>query len=746
MYGIINSNLKEAIIKKFGEEKWQLIWQDHSNNIFNPFENYEDQPTYDLIDSATTILGMSRDDIWQLFGVHWVVWCMSSGYDTLFRTLGKTLEDFLGNLDYLHSAYMKTMYPEMVVPSFRVEKLTDGDILLHYYSNRRGICGYVSGSVRGVARIIFNTEIEVSLLNNSVNKADEITTTKEHYIFLIHFLDFNLPPLGEMGYIPDSEWVPIFEASKGAFYKKHDECFFSEFEEIGIGNVIRNGDISKSPSPVATKTRKTSATMTSEVNVLLVDKKTFCESFPYHVVFDKHMLIRQGGNKLKSFCSDRDIENTPMTDIFDLVHPEIKLTCENIKKFQEVIFMLNLKTERIKRNALRLSICFRGQMVWMRQQQSFLFLCSPHLTSLRDLTDREMHFSDIAPHDITRDLILFNQQRIAEMELSRQLEEKKEELRLLMSDLKLEKQKTDSLLYSMLPKEIANNLREGRTTEAGEYNEVTILFSDIVGFTDICAQCKPIKVVHMLNEIYSCFDELTNEHNVYKVETIGDAYMVVGGLPLPSKTHAIRIAEFGLSQLEAVKTLKSPDTQEPITIRVGIHTGPVVAGVVGSKMPRYCLFGDTVNTASRMESHGLPSKIHISEEVLKHLHSSGFVCQYRGIIKVKGKGEMPTYFILERNHSTDELVIIKDETTTEADGDKEKEFLFKLSTISNDFILRRDTEQQQDIEVLPAIQQVQESQTSSNKDQNENHLTEDRNEQKGLPTNGTKKSAVCTLL
>lgn len=116
----------------------------------------------------------------------------------------------------------------------------------------------------------------------------------------------------------------------------------------------------------------------------------------------------------------------------------------------------------------------------MRQQQSFLFLCSPHLTSLRDLTDREMHFSDIAPHDITRDLILFNQQRIAEMELSRQLEEKKEELRLLMSDLKLEKQKTDSLLYSMLPKEIANNLREGRTTEAGNIYGMKVINSNSV--------------------------------------------------------------------------------------------------------------------------------------------------------------------------------------------------------------------------------------------------------------------------
>lgn len=162
------------------------------------------------------------------------------------------------------------------------------------------------------------------------------------------------------------EWVPIFEASKGAFYKQHDKCSFSEVEEIDLHSPSqRNGNINKAPSPVQLNRKSSSSAMTSEVNVLLVDKKTFCESFPYHVVFDKHMVIRQGGNKLKLFCSDCDIENTPMAELFDLVHPEIVLTCENIKKFQEVIFMLNLKVERMRRNSLNLSICFRGKPTYI---------------------------------------------------------------------------------------------------------------------------------------------------------------------------------------------------------------------------------------------------------------------------------------------------------------------------------------------------------------------------------------------
>ncbi|CAJ0961645.1 unnamed protein product [Ranitomeya imitator] len=154
-----------------------------------------------------------------------------------------------------------------------------------------------------------------------------------------------------------------------------------------------------------------------------------------------------------------------------------------------------------------------------------------------------------------------------------------------------------------------------------EFKECTILFSDVVTFTNICAQCEPIQIVAMLNSMYLRFDRLTTVHDVYKVETIGDAYMVVGGVPVPVSTHAERVANFALGMILMAREVQNPITGNAIQIRVGLHTGPVLAGVVGEKMPRYCLFGDTVNTASRMESHGVPSKIHLSPEAYRSLYS-----------------------------------------------------------------------------------------------------------------------------
>ncbi|MGH0190651.1 UNVERIFIED_CONTAM: hypothetical protein FKN15_049211 [Acipenser sinensis] len=187
----------------------------------------------------------------------------------------------------------------------------------------------------------------------------------------------------------------------------------------------------------------------------------------------------------------------------------------------------------------------------------------------------------------------------------------------------------------------------------GEFKECTVLFSDVVTFTDICSVCEPIQIVFMLNSMYLKFDRLTTVHDVYKVETIGDAYMVVGGVPVPVLSHAERVANFALGMIIAAREVTNPVTGNPIQIRVGLHTGPVLAGVVGEKMPRYCLFGDTVNTASRMESHGLPDKIHLSPSAYWALKDKGFECVDRGEIEVKGKGKMRTYFLAGNLNATD---------------------------------------------------------------------------------------------
>ncbi|XP_075146651.1 atrial natriuretic peptide receptor 1 isoform X2 [Haematobia irritans] len=211
-----------------------------------------------------------------------------------------------------------------------------------------------------------------------------------------------------------------------------------------------------------------------------------------------------------------------------------------------------------------------------------------------------------------------------------------------------EKKKCEKLLYQLLPQSVAAQLISGEPVVAETFDQVTIYFSDIVGFTAISAESTPMQVVQFLNDLYTCFDSIVENFDVYKVETIGDAYMVVSGLPIRNgNKHAREIARLALALLEAVHNFKIHHRpNDKLKLRIGLHTGACVAGVVGLKMPRYCLFGDTVNTASRMESNGEALKIHISEKTKTALDTFGtFITTKRGYVPMKGKGEMLTYWL-----------------------------------------------------------------------------------------------------
>eukprot|EP00095_Tigriopus_kingsejongensis_P000210 maker-scaffold41_size498431-snap-gene-3.28 protein:Tk00210 transcript:maker-scaffold41_size498431-snap-gene-3.28-mRNA-1 annotation:"atrial natriuretic peptide receptor 2-like" len=212
-----------------------------------------------------------------------------------------------------------------------------------------------------------------------------------------------------------------------------------------------------------------------------------------------------------------------------------------------------------------------------------------------------------------------------------------------------EKRKCQAVVYELLPKTVADKLIQGEIVVAETFDSVTIYFSDIVGFTHLSAQSNPLEIVALLNDLYTVFDSIIGDFDVYKVETIGDAYMVVSGLPTRNDdNHAPQIARMSLKLLERVKTFKvrhKPDYK--LKLRIGIHSGTCCAGVVGVKMPRYCLFGDTVNTASRMESNGQPLKIHVSPFTRDILDKFGsFDLECRGEVEMKGKGSMKTYWLL----------------------------------------------------------------------------------------------------
>uniref|UniRef100_A0A1I7S6R9 Guanylate cyclase n=1 Tax=Bursaphelenchus xylophilus TaxID=6326 RepID=A0A1I7S6R9_BURXY len=225
-----------------------------------------------------------------------------------------------------------------------------------------------------------------------------------------------------------------------------------------------------------------------------------------------------------------------------------------------------------------------------------------------------------------------------------------EEVEERTKELVEEKKKSDILLYRMLPKLVAERLKAGQTVEPESFESVTVYFSDVVGFTAISSKCTPLQVVNLLNDLYTTLDSIIAEVDVYKVETIGDGYMCVSGLPHRNgNEHARYIADMSLSIMRAMRSFRIPHLpREEFRLRIGIHTGSCVAGVVGLAMPRYCLFGDTINTASRMESNGKPNRIHISADTNYFLTKviGGYVTTSRGEIIVKGKGVMETFFLL----------------------------------------------------------------------------------------------------
>lgn len=212
--------------------------------------------------------------------------------------------------------------------------------------------------------------------------------------------------------------------------------------------------------------------------------------------------------------------------------------------------------------------------------------------------------------------------------------------------IQFEHDKSEKLLQNILPLSIIKKLRENPDTIAERFENCTVLFSDIVGFTEMSKKMPATAVVTLLNEIFSHFDDLAEKFNLEKIKTIGDAYMVVGGLPEPEPLHAELVAGFALEMLDVIREYRSKNNI-PLELRIGINSGDAVAGVIGKKKFIYDLWGDSVNTASRMESHGIPGQIQVSESTYQLLKSK-FKFEDRGSVEVKGLGKVRSFLLLAK--------------------------------------------------------------------------------------------------
>ncbi|XP_066252890.1 soluble guanylate cyclase 88E [Euwallacea similis] len=601
MYGLLIENMSEYIKATYGEDKWEEIRRAAGVDqpSFSTHQVYPEGLIPRLSKKAVQILKVSEKEFFDQMGVFFIGFVSQYGYDRVLSVLGRHMRDFLNGLDNLHE-YLKFSYPRMKAPSFICENETKHGLTLHYRSKRRGFVYYTMGQIREVARHFYHKEMKIELVR------EELLFDMVHVTFQLTF----------------------------------DNRAFT----------------------------LASLTMTREEKHLPISASVLFEIFPFCIVFGSDMIVRSIGNSLMVILPD--LLGKKITNWFDLVRPLTAFKFSSILNRTNNIFELVtvepiLNDRPSDRQELMLSeeidsyyeeknLRLKGQMIYMDNWKMMMYLGTPVMPDLNSLINSGLYINDLSMHDFSRDLMLAGTQQSVELKLALDQEQQKsKKLEESMRKLDEEMKRTDELLYQMIPKQVADRLRKGENPidTCEMFDSVSILFSDVVTFTEICSRITPMEVVSMLNGMYSIFDRLTERNRVYKVETIGDAYMVVSGAPAKEGNHAERVCDMALDMVEAITDLKDPSTGQHLRIRVGVHSGAVVAGIVGLKMPRYCLFGDSVNTASRMESSSETMKIHISEYTRQCLPPSYKVLE-RGEIQIKGKGAMKTYWLLGRECRT----------------------------------------------------------------------------------------------
>lgn len=611
MYGFVNQALQEFVIRESSFETWNEIMKKAHLDLgetgeFNQRRIYDDQNTFDLLRVVSEVLGVSENYVLEKFGEIFFEHIQDAGYEKMLENLGNNLKDFFNSLDAVHE-HLLYVFPGLRMPSFHAKDTFDGcGIELLYYSERAGLEYMVVGMVKAVANKVFNfkVNVEVSVPTNEKSTWSKLVITTDN-------------------------------TTDVALLKQHDKQIQKMEQKLEV------------------------VTLSSRISSL-----TFCQACPFHIIFDNKMVIYQAGLSLRRVLPSVKVGETKLDEVFEAIRPHIELAFDDILQFINKVYVVKTKEGLLDSATLTTvseddigslespTMRFRGQMLYLPECDSIMFLCSPSVLNLDGLNEIGLYLSDIPIHDATRDLILLSEQHNAESRLSQRLEILTDKLQQTARELQQEQQLTDRLLYSILPSSVANDLRLKRPVVAKKYELVTIMFSGIVDFTHYCNQStEPMEIVQLLNETYTKFDQLADKNNeVFKVETVGDKYMAVSGLPTRCSGHAINIANLALDMIDIVQEVNTNGRKMQITI--GIHSGEVVAGVVGQKKPRYCLFGNTVNLTSRTETTGLRGKINVTEYTYRSLLCEphhNLVFKRRGAVTMKGKPEPMITYILQRN-------------------------------------------------------------------------------------------------
>ncbi|XP_064392745.1 guanylate cyclase soluble subunit beta-2-like isoform X3 [Halichondria panicea] len=559
------------------------------------------------------------------FSVYW----RNSTHDTLLYCLGDSVQELIQNLNALHH-HLSSRYDKMIAPAFTCNTVPEG-LLVHYHSARPGLGEYVRGIITGLANHMYRLNVNVEMLEHETVSA---RATKHYYKFRITLNGVKDEiTLSKLHGIKNKK-VGVIRDIKKVKANFHIIKSKSEFETEPKINPITSTDVDWPVTP-----------------------EIFESIAPYHLIFNSDLKILRMSVPFSRIIECQHITDHPkIGDLFDIEIPQVELTHGNILNESNALFILSVKHSTsygvVSKRTLRPS--FRGQMCPFSSSldSPILFLASPAVNSFEQLEQMGLSIADIGKSSSLHVLLESNNDYTPQMDLSRQLEKAKNQLEMEKAAVEKARRHTDLILHRMLPVKVASVLKQNGYVAPMEFSQVSILFTAIADFQKICKETSSHQVVTMLNDLFTRFDNLLETYQVYKVETVADSYMMAAGFPDTAKKHAHAVTKMAFEMRREVKEMNSTYSYN-IEILIGVHSGPVVTGVIGTKQPRYCLFGDTVNTASRMNSTGEPDRIHISQETFKHIcDDSSYHFISRGKIFVKGLGLRATYFVEEDQNIT----------------------------------------------------------------------------------------------
>ncbi|XP_045204956.2 guanylate cyclase soluble subunit alpha-1-like [Mercenaria mercenaria] len=530
-------------------------FEDKMENIDMRHQPVDECSLLDIISHSAQILQMNDHEFMRHLGEEYFRLCLLE-YGDAIRMMGSNILEFFSNLDGLQTYItLSEKFKSQVPPSSRCE-YENNKMTLHFYTDKRELLEYYGGIVAGISKYLFQREAEVTVSCSN-------TPGSLHHIISVKVEDERSTP----------------------------QC--------------------KICSPQESASKKASDSKISTT--------TFCKTFPFHFIIDKNLDIIQIGEALcKHVNTAKSTSKKRLSLHFEVLRPRIEpLTYSAL--LSHVNFMFNLRTKQADKHCKSQTMELKGQMIQLPEIDGILFLGTPSVEKLDELIEKGLYISDLPIHDATRDVILVGEQTKAQDGLRRRMEDLKKNIIEASAAVEEEKRKNVELLRMVFPSNIAEKLWRNEKIEPQCIDNVTILFSDIVGFTSICSSCTPMDVINMLNSLYTNFDNCCGFLDVYKVETIGDAYCVAAGLQRPSKYHAMQIAWMAIKMMEFASQQKSHDGKV-IQMRIGLHTGNVLAGVVGVTMPRYCLFGNNVTLANKLESGSEATKINASPTTARLLY------------------------------------------------------------------------------------------------------------------------------